>query len=364
MGEVETVDSARVARETLQSLGITASTLDIASPTALCASIRRAASFLCPTTPAALVRTVVGCVSTLAEFPEETDVVGLVDALVAYGDLIELPVDDGTRLRRQLFLGPPAYVPRHSGIALLIGIRPDGVPLLSDDLAGDIENLGHRRVIRPRGDQTVEELLADEGLIELHHDQWLRAPRQAPARDVVAFYSDRLDAAGPSGDIEGIQILDPASRVTYYRGRWRVLRPLDRGRFVARRPQAFGADLWCFAEVDGGVVVRLIDLPIENLLAPGADEAWRLQAALDAVDHRPQELRIREDDGASLFDFFAPVPSWIRRRLDVIGEPADRGVGALFSYALPLEEVVHEIEYFTEAIWLSVRRDPGGAHDG
>jgi hypothetical protein len=284
------------------------------------------------------------------------------DSLVSYGDLLELPVDDGTRVRRQLFLGPPAYVPRSSHLALLVGIRPEGAPFLGDDLLGDIECASYARFIRSKDDRTIADLLALEGLIELQSDQWLQAPRQATADEIVAFYSDRLDAARPSGEIEGLQVIDPASRVTYYRGRWRGLKPREDGRFVARRPQVFAADLWCFAYAVDGSVRRLIDLPVQNPLAPGADEAWRLQAALDAVAGHPQELRIRKDGEISLLDFFGPMPSWIRRRLDATGESVQRGAGALFSYAVPEEEVAEEINYVTEMMWLSLDQKPRG-HD-
>jgi hypothetical protein len=359
---IERIDPARVSRGSLEALGLTPSNIGLATPMALAALLRRAASFLCPTTPGALVRAVKDCLRGLPDITEdtETEIGGLVDSLVSYGDLLELPVDDGTRVRRQLFLGPPAYVPRSSEVALLVGIRPEGAPLLSDDLLGGIEYAGYTRFIRSRDDRTIADFLALEGLIELQPDQWLQAPRQASAHEVVAFYSDRLRATGPSGEIAGLQVIDPASRVTFYRGRWRVLKPRDDGRFVARRPQAFGADLWCFADVADGVVTKLIDLPLQDPLAPGADEAWRLQAALDAVAGQPQHLRLRSEGVLSVFDLFAPVPSWIRRRLDVVGDLVPRHPGALFSYAVRQEEVAEEISYLTEMMWLSVEQEPGG----
>jgi hypothetical protein len=366
VGEVEKVGPDRVAVESLEVLALAASTLALTSPTALAASIRRAASFLCPTTSGALGRTVEDCLRGLPEFTEETEtaIAGLIDPLVAYGDLLELPVDDGTRIRRQLFLGPPAFVARSSNVALLVGVRAEGAPLLSEDLLGDIESFGYKRSIRSKDDRMITDLLADEGLIELRRDQWLQAPRQASAAEVIAFYSDRLDAAEPSGGIEGLQVIDPASRVTYYRGRWRVLKPRDVGRFVARRPQAFGADLWCFAEVVDGMATKLVDLPLQNQLGPGADEAWRLQAALDAIAHHPQQLRIRQSEQLSLIDFFAPVPSWIRRRLDIIGEPVARGAGALFSYGVAQEEATEEIDYVTDMMWFALEQNPGGDNHG
>ena len=361
---VERIDQGRASREALEALGLTPLDLGLTSTTALAASLRRAASFLCPTTPASLIRAVKDCLEGLDEFTEDTDsqIAELVDSLVSYGDLLELPIDDGTRTRRQLFVGPPAYVPQTSRLAFLVGIRPEGAPLLGDDLAGRIENAGYARLIRANDAGTVAELLALEGLIELRPDQWLRAPRQVNAGELVEFYTDRLGAAGPSGDIEGLQVIDPTSRVTFYRGRWRILRPRDNGRFVARRPQAFGANLWCFAEVIDGHATKLIDLPLQNPLGAGADEAWRLQAALDAIAGHPQQLRIRTDGARAVLDFFAPAPSWIRRRLDAHGGQVPRGAGALFSYALKQDEIAGETRYLTEMMWLSV--DHEGSPNG
>jgi hypothetical protein len=355
---VERIDPGPASREALEALGLAPLDSGLTSTTALAASLRRAASFLCPTTPASLVRAVKDCLLGLPEFSEDTEgqIAELVDSLVSYGDLLELPVDDGTRTRRQLFLGPPAYVPHTPHLAFLVGIRPEGAPLLGDDLLGRVDNAGYARIIRANDAGTVAELLALEGLIELRPDQWLRSPRQVTARDLVDFYTDRLDAAGPSGDIEGVQVIDPTSRVTYYRGRWRILRPRDDGRFVARRPQAFGANLWCFAWVTAGHVTKLIDLPLQNPLAPGADEAWRLQAALDAIAGHPQQLRVRRE-GAAILDFFAPAPSWIRRRLDLLGGQVPRGAGALFSYALKEDQIAGETRYLTEMMWLSVDQE-------
>lgn len=363
---VERIDPVRVAEESVEALALNAAEVGLTSPEALAASIRRAASFLCPTTPGALLRAVKEVLSGLPGFSDETEIeiAALVDSLVSYGDLIELPIDDGSRSRRQLFLGPPAFIPRQANTALLLGVRPEGAPLLSDDLLNTINHVGHARLIRSRDGHPIADLLGTEGLIELQPEQWMRAPRRATPEETVGFYVGRLEAAGPSGDIEGVRVIDPASKVTYYRGRWRILRPRDEGRFVARRPQAFGADLWCFTDVAEGGVRKLIDLPLRDPLAPGSDEAWHLQAALDALAGHPQRLRVRVGTPTQAIDFFSPVPSWIQRRLDVMGSPAPRTSGALFSYAFPNDEVAEEIRYLKDMMWLSVEEASGGIDDG
>jgi hypothetical protein len=351
---VTRIDPEQVGREALEALALNAD-LDLQSPAALAESLRRAASFLCPTTPRALTRAVRDVLRGLPGVTSDTDaaLADIVDLLVANGDLLELPVDDGTRSRRQLFLGPPAFVPFRQRSALLVGIRPEGAPLIGDDLLGAIEYISHVRMIRSVGDESVIDLLGAEGLIEFQLEHWLQAPRQATPGDVVGFYQSRLEAAGPSGDIDGVQVIDPVTSVSFYRGRWRTLKPRDDGHFVARRPQAFGADLWCFAQVVGGHVSKLLDLPLQNSLSPGADEAWRLQAALDAVAAHPQRLRVRAEVSASIIDFFSPVPSWLQRRLDVVGRAVPRGSGALFSYSVSSDQLGDEIRYLGEMMWLS-----------
>jgi len=343
-----------VAVEAAETLGLDPS-LDLMSAEGLAASIRRAASFSCPTTPGTLLRAVSDVLVGLPGFDDEkrNQITELIESLLAYGDLLELPDQDGRQ--RQLYLGPPAYVPRRgSNSCLLVGIRPEGAPLVSDELAGDIQYHGHARILRLTDDESLGEVLDEEGLSKLATEQWLQSPRATKPQDLLALYTDRLETQGLTGDVE-LRILDPDASVTYYRGRWRTSRGSDNGNFVARRPQAFGADLWCFAELAGGVVAKLVDLPQQKQLGPASDEAWRLQAAIDALAGKPQRVRVAHADSAAarILDFFSPVPSWIQRRLDVIGALCRGGRGALFSYELPKSEVEEEIDFLQEQMWLS-----------
>jgi hypothetical protein len=352
---ISRLSARHVAVEAVETLGLDPS-LDLLSPEGLAASIRRAASFSCPTTPGALLRAIAEVMVGLPSFDDEKreQIAELIESLLAYGDLLELPDEDG--LQRRLFLGPPAYVPRRgSNSCLLLGVRPEGAPLVSDEVAGDIDYNGHARVLRLAEDESLSELLEEEGLTNLAAEQWLQSPRAATPQELVAFYTDRLQARGLTGDVE-LRIIDPGTSVTYYRGRWRTPQGSDSGYFVARRPQAFGADLWCFAALAGGAVAKLVDLPQQKQLAPAADEAWRLQAAIDALAATPQRVRIRhtENPTAKILDFFSPVPSWIQRRLDVIGVRC-RGVrGALFCYELSESEVEEEVEFLREQMWIVV----------
>lgn len=359
---VERLDAPSVARETVSALGLQADSVELASEAALAASIRRAASFLCPVPPRRLIRAVVEALSGLPALQGEgTDQVEqLLEQLVACGDLLELPLEDSRGRTRHLFLGPPTYV-RRSNRYILLGVRPEGAPLISDDPLVDIRYLGHLRTIRSHEAGPTDELLRAEGLTELRAEQWLRPPRELSAEQLVAAYTARLDAVGPARDLEGTRVLDPQTDARYYRGRWRPLKPGDRGQFVARRSQAFGADLWCFAEVANGTVVRLVDLPLDSALGRGSDEAWRLQAAIDALAGRPQRVRVRGAvaEGATVIELFSPPPSWMQRRLDLLGTPVASSRGALFSYTLSPADLDEELAFLESMMWLSVDRHGG-----
>src|SRR5438045_3416298 len=116
---IESVSSAAVKAAALETLRLNAS-LDIMSSEGLAASVRRAASFLCPTSRSSLTRAVVEVLSGLPGFRDETEaeIGDLVEALVSYGDLVELPLDDAGRTRRHIFLGAPAWVQRGPTSAL------------------------------------------------------------------------------------------------------------------------------------------------------------------------------------------------------------------------------------------------------
>lgn len=355
---IAAVTPEQVCVAAVRTLGLTGARVPIFSGEALAASLRRAASFLCPCTPGQLTRSVAEALSGLPGYPADiTERLGmLIEDLTGYGDLLELPTEAQGGARR-LFLGAPAYVRRRSGACLLTGIRPDGASLAGEELTDRIQYTGHARIVPEATD--LQDLLTASGLREVSADQWLRAPRPTSADDLLAGYQQMLDAAGDCGDIGQPRILDPAAPVTFYRGRWRSAVPADTDDFIARRPQAFGADLWCYARITSGNVTRLIDFPARGSLLPGADEAWRLQAAIDATANHPQQVTMRAGpDGATIADFFSPVPSWAQRRLDILGTALTRGRGALFSYALPTAETAEELRFLADMLWITASYQP------
>jgi hypothetical protein len=349
---------SQVRTEVVGALGLDPCAFGLTSTEVLAAAMRRAASFLCPATPRALIAAVVEALDGLSGSSADDlrqQLEPLIEILVAYGDLMELPLDDIGGTRSHIFLGPPAFV-RRSGGCLLLGVRPDGAPIVDETLLAAVESRGHLRVLQSR-EHAADDLLLAEGLTELSVEHWLHAPRSSSPSELVEVYATRLVSARGATEIPGLRLLDPTTSVRYYRGRWRDVRPTDTGRFVARRPQAFGSDLWCFVQLREGEVSNLIDLPITSHLKSGADEAWRLQAALDVIAGAPQRIRVSQAQSTSskaLLDLFSPVPSWCQRRLDAVATGVARSRGALVSYQIPREEVDEEIDFLKAMMWLGI----------
>ena len=270
---VEIQDPATARAHTLRALGFDPDQAEFDSTLAYAALVRRAASFMCPTSPGALARAVAEAaapLSTLSAQELRSAIDASVGSVIACGDLSELPITEMGVRRRTTFLGPPAFVCL-GDLYLLLGVRGEGAPILSDQLRAMVEHRGHLRLIRA-DDPVIRESLLSEGLIELSPEQWLSVPRRSSPQQLLERYNVRLNAAGKAGTIEGLRILDTRADVRFYRGRWREPEKRDAGRFLARRPQAFGAALWCWSEITDGELTGLIDLPIGSPLARGCDD--------------------------------------------------------------------------------------------
>lgn len=344
-----------VSASAVAMLRMDAEATDLFTPEALACALRRAASFLCPATSAQLVTAVRDVLFPLVERGGDLardDLVDVVESLISTGDLLELR-QAATRAGRLLYLGPPAFVTKVPGEYLVFGVRPDDRPLIDDDRAR-LDYEGHLRVLRAEP-EVAHEILAAAELHEVRLDRWLPQPRRTDASRFVAEYRTRLDAARSSGPVEGLEVLDPGRPVRFYRGRWRPVSPEDSGDFVARRPQAYGANAWCLVRIEGGHPQRLIDLPAQDPGALARDEAWRLQAAIDAERGVPQLWRRRlipGREGAYVLDLFGPVPSWAERHLGVLGTPRDRSQGALFSYQFEGAAIETAEGVLTDMLWM------------
>lgn len=357
---VERIQPRDAAVRSLALLGLDPDFNDLFSPEGLSASLRRAASFLCPATPRQLVDAVLDVLGPLSSGLEleREDVAEALDSLVDVGDLLELRAPDGGA--RLLFLGPPSYVEKEPGHYLLFGIRPNARLLVDEESLGvRVAYERHTRLV-VRDADGAEEMLATGGLHRLTLEQWTKAPRLEPASSVIERASQRLVSTGAPGHIQGLMVIDPASSVRYYKGRWRELSPADEGVFVGRRPQAYGAPIWCVLRCTAGIPQAVIDLPVDQAVGPGWDEARRLQAAIDAERGNPQIFHAKEMgalDGDWMFDFFGPLPSWADRYLDVAGLPVIKSRGALFSYRVPNGARGATHQFLIDALWMQATED-------
>jgi hypothetical protein len=233
----------------------------------------------------------------------------------------------------------------------MLGVRADGVPYLSGSSADLIEHDGHVRRLA-RGQELGTADLEALGLREVSAAHWLDHPPVCEAAHLVADYDRRLSAAGPAGTIDDCTILDGTTPPAYYRGRWRALKSKDSGNFVARRAVAYGAPLWCYAQVHAGVVRHLVDLPVQARLNRACDEAWRLQAAIDALRDSPQSVRVERGARADevVMHLLSPPPAWAQRRLDAVGRPIPRN-RSLLSYVLVEDQIEAELEFLQAALW-------------
>jgi hypothetical protein len=357
---MKVLSSSDVHARAIQALGLDPTGLDLGTTEAIAAAIRRAAGFYCPCSPATLMRAVLRPLDGLVDNATLTREVAdeTLEALVAHGDLLEhrnvtgtQSGDEAGQSRNLLYAAPPAFVMRQSGSAILIGIAADQASPLSEDLQNQIEHVNHVRRLHPALNTDRRTQLLELGLVEISQETWLKAPQLETPSLYLARTNSRLDAAPGTVDIPGMMLIDPARPVRYYRGRW-VETLKATGRFVGRRPQAYGADLWCYIELENGNPRRFLDLPLPKSRVRGCDEAWRIQSAIDAERGQPQQFRLRRaTNGWLVLDLFSPVAMWARRRWDAVGEPVP-STGCLFSYRFRSSEVDEEIKFAREHLWL------------
>lgn len=350
---ISSLTSAEAAALSVRTLGLDADLIDLTSREGLAASLRRAASFMCPTSPGRLLNAVLDAVRPLAPGGTVTreELADLLDLLVAAGDLLELGREEGSV--RLLYLGPPSYIECEPGRYVLMGVRPFGMPLIDAELSDEIECEGHTRTIRVDA-AMADERLVNAGLHRIEPNRWIASPRAESPASLVGRIRERLDAAGASGDVEDLRVLDSAKPVQYYRGRWRSPEPGDSGDFVARRPQAYGADLWCMVRLVDGAPTKMVELPIDDPVAPGRDEAWRMQMAIDSLRGFPQRYRGEPaaSGNATVVKFFSPIPAFAERYLQLVGMALPESSGALFAFRLPNGAMPGLEQLLTDMLWM------------
>lgn len=318
--------------------------------------LRRSAGIHCPCSRATLRSSVLECTKNLAS--DDAGVRQLIDdtieALTVGGDLLELEdvVTEDVDIRQTwVFAAPPSFVVRPNGTVFVLGVVPDQDAFLPSFLGARVVYDGFTRSMEPKEGEDLASKLREQGLEELSESVWLKSPRSESPEDFLARADRQLSHQTLTTTIDGLKILDSARPTSYYPDRWVV--PKDQtGMFVARRPQEFGAPMWCLVRLRHGTPIRLLDLPFEKTRWRACDTAWHLQLAMDHCRRHPQQYRLREGTFGVRFDFFCPLPQWAQRRLMIFGERLlpER---CLISYLVPSDQAETEEEFLHEKLWLS-----------
>lgn len=345
----EVVSEEDAVCRVLNALGVSAQCNRLDEIAVLAALLRRAASLSSPCPPATLTRRVMMGLRGLVDQDEvvEDRISGLLDALIAYGDLIEAHGIDNTRLH--LYLAPPSFVRTSRHRYLLLGIAAEGADLVPAGIAARIMRRGHACVLEEETGEDLPATLRALGLIEVKDDLWFKRPVAETARQLIQRHDGKLSRSGGVGQIDDLEVIDVAKPVHFYRGRWAKPGKLS-GKFVGRRPQAYGAPLWCYVELSDGMPVRLLDLHTSEWR--GCDQAWQLQLALDADAGHPQQFGAElAEAGTVILRFFGPIPSWWQRRWDAVASRVD-AKACLFAYEMSYGQYEAEVERLTKELWL------------
>jgi hypothetical protein len=338
-------------------LGLDPAALDLSSREAIAAVIRRAAVFSSPLTKQALRGHVTRCIDGLVTSSDlESEIDDAIEVLTGSGDLLELREDSHSQ-GSLLYTAPASFVSRQSGVTILLGSFPDDVTPLPKSLRDRIEYRGHIRIIASQPGENLGDHLRQLGFMELPERLWLRHPRMTSPEALVRQTDGLLDAQASIDSSEGLQgliVLDPSKANTFYPGRWHTAE--RDGRYVARREQRYGSALWSYVSIVDSRVQRLLDFPRSDWR--GCDEAWHLQAAIDACLGHPQAFSLRKGppNKSVIVDFFSPLPSWAQRRMDLLGERVS-AYRSLFAYRLSEQDFGDESRFLVESLWMKERKN-------
>jgi len=357
------VDASAVAAGVARSLGLPNDVAPI-GPEALAAILRAIATVISPCSSNTLADTCVGLLrGLLPRDSAKQRIVDMIRLMVAYGDLVEAPDREPTLVRRTvIYPAAPAFVLRTNGDALLMGTAMLGSLPLPASLMEAVVFAGHTRRLPASADV---DLLRSAGFIEWPRDLWLRTPSEEPAESYKGHFDELLESmpAQPLDEPE-LELLDFEMPVENFIRRRRSPRSQDTGHYVARRPQKYGAPLWCYVALEGGLLTRLVDLPAATETRSTRDTALRLQCAIDACREGPQFFR-RIDMGEFVaLAFYGPMPAWAERQWDQLSqldasvvEPAEKQApGSLFVRVFGRNDVQEEEAFCHRMLWLT-RRD-------
>ncbi len=330
----------------------------------LTALLRHSAGFLCPCSGATLRHATLESLNYLVESEKLIERIDeAVEGLITGGDLLELnqvTTDDPAVKGTWLFAAPPSCIERPSGTIFLTGIVPDQNTYLPHSLSSRVKYEGYTRMIVPKGEEDLISELVDLGLQKIPQADWFKAPQLQTAEELRERMATKLQSQPRSGLIPQLELLNPIKPVTYYRGRWTTPNN-ETGLFVGRRPQEYGAPIWCFVELYKGAAKKLLDLPIQGSRWRSCDSGWHLQMAIDCLLGKPQLYRLAAYDNGMRLDFFSPLPIWAERRLMILGRKLTSDK-CLMSYWIPENELEEEENFLRKHLWL-IRQDATGGNE-
>jgi hypothetical protein len=342
-------------KTTGEALGLAAAT---SASELLKPALRRAAFILAPASRADLIRFVAEPLALLGvarDLVEET-----LEELITYGDILEmrkLDSDDWDAPPYVLRPAPPSFVQRPDGTIIILGIAGALPTPLTAELAQRVEARGPVRVLAEEDDRSLTAHLRLLGLTALSESAWLRMPTAETAHNHLHRWTQQLSAVEETpGGIPDLEILDFTRPIRFYAGRWAAPGASTTGTFIARRPQLFGARLWSIVEFNQGIARRLIDFYEDEERQRPCDIAWRIQAAIDAINGRPQQVRVRPASSGCTFDFFSPLPAFAERRLILTGNKTP-GVRCLYSFQMEDRHVAAERAALETHLWMQFVSD-------
>ena len=289
------ISNREVLRECYRILGLSIKQDETVTDLLLASLLRRSAGIHCPCSRGTLLKSILDGLKHLTDErqPLSENVEAAIEGLIVGGDLLELNdvvFEDSDATDSWVFAAPPSFIVRRNGSVFLIGIVPDQDTFLPNSLWELITYDNYTRTIETPSGRDICQELQEQGLRKLSERAWLKSPKQETAESVLDQYKTLLDNQPSSNHIHDLSILDFDSSTSYYKGRWKS--HVDKtGIYVARRPQEFGAPIWCLTHLEGGRAIRFLDLPYGKTRWRGCDLAWYLQMAIDHTRGSPQVYR-------------------------------------------------------------------------
>lgn len=352
---VKLISPEQVIASTREALGLGAQNAGHAVDEALIAQLLRAIAWSnCPCHPSVLIREAERALQGLVPDADSlrARAIHVLDDLVATGDLLEPgQVSYAAEWTKGLlFPAPPSFAMLNKETAQLFGVASEEELEGPPELIGRIVYDGSSRRVTARVGEALECTLRVAGLRELSMQAWLGEPDFASPKDFLAAAKQRLKRAEPAdASVDALEVFDSTSG-GIYSACW--VTPRDRsGLFVARRPKAYGSNLWMLVDLANGLITRLVHLPTNGSSFRGCDEAWQTQLALDSVNGNHQKYRVRQDGGAVHLDMLFPLPRWAHRHMLVLGRQSST-FKSICTYQVP-ETLLSEAQSFLEQrLWL------------